>query len=538
MTRDPRFPPDDRCVTGPLLRRQARERGEETFAVFADGSRWTYAETLDHALRAAGALRELGVGPGDRVLCWLPNGPDVLRAWFGANLLGAVYVPMNVALRGGVLRHVIDSSRARVLVAHRELVERLPRPVPEQLEALVVAGGEAPGDLPARLRVVPASLLRESAPASDLPDVGATDLQSIVYTSGTTGPSKGVLSSYLHLWSSANGAFDGMLDARDRYIVHLPLFHAGGTIGVAGMMALGGSIAVVDSFQTTRFWDVVRELGVTAATLLGVMATFLAKQPPGPRDRDHPLRTAIVLPMPDDAGAFRERFGVDLYSLFNMTEVSCPLVTERNPAAAGTCGRPRQGVEARLVDEHDREVPVGAIGQLILRTDLPWAMNHGYDGMPEATAEAWRNGWFHTGDVFRRDAEGNFFFVDRMKDAIRRRGENISSHEVETEVLAHPRVREVAAVPVPSEHGEDEVLIVVAPVAGAELDLAELIAFCARRMAHYMVPRYVRVVDALPLTPTNKVRKHELTDEGLTADTWDREQAGIRIRRQAVGSDG
>jgi crotonobetaine/carnitine-CoA ligase len=241
-----------------------------------------------------------------------------------------------------------------------------------------------------------------------------------------------------------------------------------------------------------------------------------------------------MVPLSDDAAAFADRFGVEVITTFNMTETSWPIVSERNPTVRGTCGRPRPGIDARIVDDNDCEVAPGAVGELILRSDRPWAMNHGYHGDPEATARAWRNGWFHTGDAFRRDAEGNFFFVDRMKDAIRRRGENISSFEVEAEIGAHDAVREVAVVGVPSALGEDDVLAVVAPVEGLKIDPVALLDYLRPRMAHYMIPRYVRVMPELPKTPTQKVQKHLLRAEGVTPDTWDREKAGIVIRRERV----
>ena len=199
-----------------------------------------------------------------------------------------------------------------------------------------------------------------------------------------------------------------------------------------------------------------------------------------------------------------------------------------------TCGKPRKGVQLRLVDAHDVEVAPGEIGELVIRTDAPWALNHGYNANPEATASAWRNGWFHTGDAFRTDADGNYFFVDRFKDAIRRRGENVSSFEVELEVSAHPAVREAAAVAVPSEFGEDDILVAVSLAEGQSLDPADLIAFLKPRMAHFMVPRYIRVLDDLPKTPTRKVEKYLVRQSGITADTWDRETAGISIRREKL----
>jgi crotonobetaine/carnitine-CoA ligase len=301
------------------------------------------------------------------------------------------------------------------------------------------------------------------------------------------------------------------------------------------MLIHGGSIAMVDAFDTDTFWDTVRSRGITTSILLGVMGGFLLKRPPRADDKNHPLRTCTYVPLNETARQFHERFGTDVYTHFNMTEISQPIVSASNPNALGSAGQPRPGVEVRIVDENDCEVGVGEVGELVARTECPWAMSHGYAGDTAATAAAWRNGWFHTGDGFRRDAEGHFYFVDRLKDAIRRRGENISSFEVESEILAHPAVREAAAVVVKSELAEDEVMAVIAVKAGEKLDPAELIAFLRPRMAHFMIPRYVRMVEELPRTPTAKIEKVKLRTIGLTEDTWDREKAGIQVKREKIG---
>jgi crotonobetaine/carnitine-CoA ligase len=264
------------------------------------------------------------------------------------------------------------------------------------------------------------------------------------------------------------------------------------------------------------------------------MTSFLVKATPRPEDRSHTLRTAVVIPLSDEAIEFSKRFAVNIYTTFNMTETSWPLMSACNPSVRGTCGRVRPGVEARIVDENDIEVACGEVGELILRTAAPWAMNHGYLGNPEATASAWRNGWFHTGDGFRRDADENYFFVDRLKDSIRRRGENISSFEVEAEIGLFPAVGEVAAIGVSSEFGEDDVLAVIAPKSGYVVDPLELIEFLRPRMTHFMIPRYIRVVPELPKTETQKVKKSLLREEGITPDTWDREVAGVSVKRDRL----
>ena len=219
----------------------------------------------------------------------------------------------------------------------------------------------------------------------------------------------------------------------------------------------------------------MRESESTVVFLLGVMATFLLKEPESEDDQDHPLRMVFIVPLTEDATRFADRFGVTVHTIFNMTEISTPIISPPNPNEAGYCGKARDGVTLRVVDENDIEVPPGAVGQLIIRADQPWAMNHGYYKDPQATADAWRNGWFHTGDAFRMNADGAFYYVDRIKDSIRRRGENISSIEVETQVNAHPAIQECAAIAVPSEWGEDEVMIVFAPKAGQAVEPEALI---------------------------------------------------------------
>jgi crotonobetaine/carnitine-CoA ligase len=353
---------------------------------------------------------------------------------------------------------------------------------------------------------------------------------SIIYTSGTTGPSKGVLVSYLHLFSAAGPETWPFVTEEDRFLINGPMFHVLGMGPMYCLLARGGSLAIVDRFDTATFWESVRRTGATSAFLLGVMATFLEKAPETERDADNPLRLVLMVPLGDGAERFAKRFGLDVYTIFNMTEISTPIVSEPNPKVAGTCGKVREGVEVRLVDANDCEVERGRVGEMIIRTDRPWAMNSGYYGNPEATAKAWRNGWFHTGDAFMQDEAGNFFFVDRIKDTIRRRGENISSFEVEVEVLAHPDVNEAAAVGVPSEYGEDEVMVVVAPVQGREIDPGALFEFLRDRLAYFMLPRYIRILPQLPKTPTEKVRKVELREQGAGADAWDREAAGVSVK--------
>ena len=530
---DDRIPAVDQCVIRPMLEKWAAQQPDKVFVKVSATVEVTYSRMRELAASTAAGLARLGVSAGANVVVWMPNTVDCLRVWFGINWLGATYVPVNTAYKGHLLEHVLRNAGARVIVAHASLAPLLRDVHTATLQTLVVFGDD-PGQI-GNLQIIPSTVLNQGEdPNLPRVEVKPWELQSIIHTSGTTGPSKGVMCSYAHLYAMSGPQAFYFLTADDRYMCNLPLFHVGGAVAVMGMLWRGGSIALVPSFSTEEFWPKVRETGTTFVLLLGAMTNFITKRPPGPGDRDHPLKKVIIAPLPEDVPAFAERFGVQVYTIFNMTEISTPLVSEVNPAKAGSCGRPRPGVELRLVDEHDCEVAPGSVGELLVRTDAPWALNSGYYKNPEATAAAWRNGWFHTGDAFRKDADGTYFFVDRIKDAIRRRGENISSFEVETEIAAHPLVNEVAVIPVPSELSEDEIMCVIAPVPGHTINGKELIEFLVPRLPHFMVPRYVRIVDSLPKTPTQKNQKHLLRAEGVTADTWDREKAGIKIGRQRL----
>lgn len=530
-TSDPRIPPRDSVVARYLIDRWASERPEKVFAKFDDtGEEWSYRTFREMIVQTAIGLQSQGVAQGDHVLVWMPNCREQIRIFFALNYIGAVYVPINTAFRGSLLEHVLFISDAKLGLVDVSLLDRLEGINHHKLEKLVVTGGRA-DTAPLPMAHYEEALLPETGTLAP-PDrpIEPWDSMAIIFTSGTTGPSKGVLASYLHLFSNAGPEPWPFVTEDDRYMINAPMFHIGGMGPMFCMLVRGASIAVVDRFDTATYWSSVRNTGATVAFLLGVMASFLEKQAQAEQDADNPLKLVLMVPLAANSESFAKRFGVDVYTIFNMTEVSTPTVSEPNPTVRGTCGRPRDGVEVRLVDENDCEVPVGTMGEMIIRTDRPWAMNSGYHKMPEATAKAWRNGWFHSGDAFIRDADGNFFFADRMKDSIRRRGENISSFEVESEVLAHPDVFEAAAVAVPSEHSEDDVLICIAPLEGKEVDPGALIAFLQERMAYFMVPRYVRTLATLPKTPSAKVLKHQLRNDGVTKDTWDREAAGIRIK--------
>lgn len=518
-----------------ILLHHAQRQGDKSCAIFDDGSHWTYADGLRHAQQVASALGKLGVRAGDRVFTWLPNGKAHLRAWFGVNYLGAVHVPCNLAWRGRMLDHAIAVSGARVAIIHRDLIDRLADIPLHGFEHVIVIGGDAPLELP--IQTWPEGLLENDGVLPSLQDIHPWDTMCLFFTSGTTGPSKGVLSSYIQAAAFLEPPEPDALGYDAVFLLVLPLFHAGGLVTAYSLLQAGGTLVVPRSFSTDSFWDLVRQFGVTSTTLVEQMAAFIVARPEHPDDGDNPLAHVNIAPMGPAAYAFVERFKGRLWTSYGSTEIGAPITASATPERPRVTGRLRKGYEARVIDAHDFEVPHGTVGELVIRADQPWTMLSGYVGEAHSQQTEWRNGWFHTGDMFRRDSEGWFYFIDRMKDAIRRRGENISSFEVEVEVMRFPGVKEVAAYAVPDSVSEDELMICLA-TDGRPIDWFALVDFLRTNMPHYMVPRYFRSVAGLPRNESGKVRKNELRADGVTADTWDREAAGITIKSNKVGAVG
>ena len=522
-----------------VLARRAASRGDAPWITGEERS-WTYRDVDSMSNRVANGLAALGVARGETVLVMLPDCVEFIAAWCGLAKLGAVQVPVNTHLRGSVLSHVVNDSRARTMIVHARFLDRLAGVGAGRVESLIVLGGMpggAPGGWPAalaRLERAPFSALLEAPDTPVTHGPTATDLVAVLYTSGTTGPSKGVMISHIQAYEYARSVVELLeLAPGDVYYAPLPLFHIAGQWGVAYAACLAGAQAVLARpFSAGAYWPDVRRHRATATFLLGAMANFLFQQPEAEDDADNPLERALVVPLLPEIEAFKRRFGCLVSTTWGATEFNVPTRSSFTLANDRTCGRVAEDrYEVRIVDALDREVPPGVPGEAVVRPREPWLTMIGYWGRPDWTVAAWRNLWLHTGDMLMRDEEGNLYFVDRTKDAIRRRGENISSMEVEQEIVAHPDVVECAVIPVASEYTEQEVMAVVVPRPGAALDPAALIGFLTPRMAYFMVPRYVEVVDALPKTQTGKIRKYTLRERGLTPGTWDREAAGIRLRR-------
>jgi len=522
-----------------VLRRSVAAHGDTPFLI-EDGRAITYRAIDAGSNRLAHGLADLGIAAGETVLMMMANRADVIALWLALAKLGAVEVPVNSAYRGGVLAHIVNDSRATTLVCSRDFLERIDAIAGEitGLERIIVhdPGGEessVPAGLAERFTILPWSGLA-SADESALPDRACyRDLMAVMYTSGTTGVSKGVMVCHAHAYEYSNCVTEVLdLQAGDIYYAPLPLFHIAGQWAVvyASMLA-GGTVVLKEKFSVSEFWDDVARHKVNVSLLLGAMCNFLHRQPAASTDADNTLDKVLVVPLIPEISEFAERFGLRVTTNYGSTEVCVPLRAGFDAPAPrlfelhddASCGRiVSDRFEVRIVDEHDEEVPVGTVGELVVRPREPWITMLGYWNNPARTEEAWRNLWLHSGDAVRRDGDGNHYFVDRIKDAIRRRGENISSIEVENEITAHPAVLECAVYPVPSEHTEDEVMAAVVIKPGATLDAATLLTWLVPRLSDFALPRYVDLVDDLPKTQTGKIQKFPLRERGISAATWDR----------------
>jgi crotonobetaine/carnitine-CoA ligase len=537
----PTFPDQGDWTLATVLRYHAAHRPDAVFLDLPEeGLTFTYADCLAQAESVADRLAEAGAAPGDRVLVMAANSSQFLRTWLGTGVGGTIEVPINTAYEGGFLEHqmavstprwaVIDDVQASKFLAVADAATAVEKfwvvdtgSRARALDLLRGAGWQAAPWEELSAGACPGARFSTPPPHAQA---------SIFFTSGTTGPSKGVAMPHAQMYFFGQEVVSlQRLTPDDVYFTCTPLFHGNAQFMAAYPALIAGARLVCrPRFSASRWADQLRESRVTATNLIGVMMDFIWKQPGRPDDADNVLRTVFAAPTASSiVDGFKARFGIEAFTeVFGLTETSAPILSpygEDRPAGAAGL-QAVDWFDVRLVDpETDREVPVGEVGELVVRPKHPWTCSMGYFGMPEKTAEAWRNLWFHTGDALRKDADGWFYFVDRYKDALRRRGENISSYEVEQGLLSHPAVLEVAVIGVAadSEAGEDEVMAVV--VASAPVTAEELWQWCDGRVPAFAIPRYVRIVDTLPKTPSEKVQKAQLRDQGITSDTSDRTAA-------------
>jgi carnitine-CoA ligase len=538
-------------VLADILRRRAEEHPDRDYLRYADGPWLSYGEVDARANRVANGLIARGVRPGESVSVLLPNCEEFVPVWYGILKAGAVMSPINTAYKGEFLSWTINLVESRVLVIADVYLDRLALVAGElpRLERVIVleTGAEGGAGPEPSLPWEPLPALMEG---SDAEPGGVarswTDDARIMFTSGTTGRSKGVIKqnaadyfsarSWIEVLSRLRGVSFG--DLRDEtYFSCLPLFHSNAQVLCAYPALLAGArVAYVERFSGSRFWQQAIDAGATTFNGIGALLYFLWNQPPSPLDRAHTVHTISAAPAPRDIyHEFEERFGVTLTEGYGLTETGVATVMDPTaPPRLGSCGKANPGYEVSIVEPGtDRPLPPDTPGEIVVDMKIPNIVMRAYYGMPEKTAEDFRNLKLHTGDLGRMDADGYVYFMDRVKDYIRRRGENVSSMEVEKIVNDHPGIAESAAIGVKAGEGassEDEILVVCV-AGGAPPDPAELTLWLAERMPYFMVPRYIRFVDRLPKTPTERVQKVPLREQGVTRDTFDREAAGISINR-------
>lgn len=519
-----------------LLVEQGARLGHRVW-VQAPGGVLRFGDAPAHAASWAARLASAGVGRGDRVGLMAGNRHEFLSVVLGCGWLGAVVVPINTASRGMQLRHILANSGCVLLVADAASCAALSAlSATEPLAGLALRAIWLLDDAPPLAGLpAPASALPPppDAPLPPAADIRPGDMLAILYTSGTSGLSKGVCCPHAQFyWWGAIAARNLEISDADVLYTSLPLFHTNALNACFQALVTGASIICDERFSASRYFDRLEATGATVTYLLGAMVPMLLAHEPAAAERRHRTRIALAPGVPERVhGAFTERTGIALLEGYGSTETNFALggtLAEQRP---GTMGRVAPEFDAMVADEDDAPVPDGEAGELLLRARPPFAVATGYFGMDDKTVEAWRNLWFHTGDRVVRDADGYFRFLDRMKDAIRRRGENISSYEVEQVLLAHPAVAVVAVYAVRSELAEDEVMAAVVYKPGQSLTHAALLDFCQPRMPYFAVPRYLRVLGDLPRTENGKVRKFRLREEGITGDTWDRDAAGYRVAR-------
>jgi len=514
-----RIAPADRTLPR-MLRRQAVLHGDRRLMEIG-GTRWTFAETLDMAARFGGALHAAGIRRGDSVAVICGNRAELLEVYLGCGWIGAVTVPINTASRGMQLAHILANSQAKLLVLqaeHAGALETLDAVPPTLRTIWVIGEGTVPAMWPRPHPFPP--------PADPVPEaaVGPGDTVAILYTSGTTGVSKGVCCPHAqYFWWGVNTARLLGVQRDDVLLTTLPMFHTNALNTFYQALLTGAALVAEHRFSASGFAPSLCRHDATVTYLLGAMVPILLSRPPSADDRAHRVRIALAPGVPARFHPeFRDRFGIALLEGYGSTETNfalgCPLESQR----PGMMGPVFDGFEARVVDDADNPLPDGIPGELVLRAREPFAFATGYFGMADKTVEAWRNLWFHTGDRVVREPDGYYRFMDRMKDAIRRRGENISAYEVEQVLLSHPAVAEAAVFPVHSELAEDEVMAAVVLCEAASLTAPALAEYCVNRMPTFAVPRYIEFVTALPMTENGKVQKFRLRERGVTPGTWDR----------------
>jgi crotonobetaine/carnitine-CoA ligase len=520
------------------LQRALEKTPDRSLLDFA-GDKYSYTDIDRESARLARGLRSLGVEPGHVVLTMLDNNVDAIAIWFAVNRLGAIWVPVNTAYKGDFLRHVIADSTAEVVVVEVDFVERL-EAIDEILggvKKIAVRGGADFGG-PLAPKLLPLDGLRLDGPVFDDVPVRPGDVGSLIYTGGTTGPSKGCMISHNYMMHTGRQGI-WLTDRMEDEPVYnpMPLFHLNCLSSIVGSILLGSTAVVGHRFSVTGFWPEIQRSGARIANVLGAMVPLIAHMDDTPEliACKGQLRAVLGVPFtPETERIWRERFEVQGTGNpgYGLTEGSSLTAVKVGQGPVGTSGRQYDAFDVRIFDEADRELPAGEVGEIVFRPLKSHVMFEGYWGRPEATLEMSRNMWFHSGDLGRFDDEGWMQFVDRKKDYLRRRGENISSLEMEGTILQHPAIVEVAVHAVPSALTEDDLKVTAVLVPGVDLNEEALCRWLIDRVPYFAVPRYIEFRDELPKSPLGRVLKRDLREEGCTGSTWDLEASEVTYERR------
>lgn len=529
----PQIRPED-SLFPKMLERRAKEQGNQTFFTFLDQS-FSYEGFNAQVNAMARCLQNQGIKQGDTVAVLMTSSADYLCLWFALAKVGAVEVPINTAYHGDILLHQLKTSGASACVVDGQFANAVEAVINNTAVKVCFVRGDKQ-EIPAGF--LSFALLQQAEATDNLTtDIHYSHTCGIIFTSGTTGPSKGVLLSfrYLTAYGIMYADINGLKDD-DVVMNFLPFFHLSGKFLTIATLVGGGSMRLQERLSISGFMGEVNKYNITNFLGVGGICNMLLSRPESPTDKECSIRTIYAVPDPADMHLeIEKRFNCDLTTVFGSTEVGLPLFRSvRDGYEPGSCGRMSPYYDVRIVDEYDNEVPVGETGEIVVRPKEPYLVASGYVGMAEKTVDAWRNLWFHSGDSGRKDENGWFFFEDRVSDSLRRRGENISSYEVETLVAKFSGVSEVAAVAYPSELGEDEVRIFVVAREGASFTAEQLFEHCCQSMPYFMVPRYIDIVDQFPRTPTAKVEKYKLRKAEKTDATWDSVAQGWQVKRDGV----
>ena len=521
-----------------VLKEQSEKNGNKDFLQFSYNNPLTYSEVNTLANQIANSLNKLGINKGEKVSVYMPNSLELCLSWFGILKNGSVMVPINTAYVMDFLQYIIESSDSKIIIIAEEYMDRL-KNIEDRIpliENVIVWPREEKSSLDlmnykGKAKIYSWKEFVESGDKNE-PEVEITHLDHarLMYTSGTTGRSKGVVRPCAADYSSAmNYSLVMDITTDDVVFTCLPLFHSNAMVmGVYPAMIQGAKVVVEEKYSASNFWKWMKDFKITKFNLVGVMSYFMWNAPVVPEENEHNVKLVLGSPAPHDIIVeFMERFGIKFMEGYGLTEVGqCTFMRPGEPFRIGSCGKESPGYEIKIVNpDTDEELPPDTPGELVLRPRIPNICLHYYHKMPEKTVSDFRNFWFHTGDLCRKDDDGYIFFMDRVKDYIRRRGENISSFEVENMVSSHPGINEAAAIAVKVDeegrYSEDEVMIVVVKEKGENLDPKEIIEFLKPIMPKFMIPRFIKFRDSLPKTPTNRVQKAKLREEGVTDDTWD-----------------